>query len=223
MCKCTPTMRTPFCGRPGCEGSGSTFRTVFTSSEAEHVFRNNPGLNIILCLKRSGSWNFCASAADAIAFYHPQVSALDKWDFRFLDLANTIARWSKYPSTQTGAIIVRPDKTIASIGYNGFARGCDDHPTFYEDREEKLGRIIHAEMNAILSAREPLHGYTLYNSTFLTCDRCAVHAIQAGIRRVVAPICPPDKAARWETLLHRARDCFKEAGVVCEEVAYANS
>lgn len=168
MCRCTSTMRTPFCGRPGCEWP-----------------RRQP----------------------------------DKWERRFLDLAHVIAGWSKDPSTKTGAVIVRPDRTIAGVGYNGFARSCDDHATFYEDRDEKLGRVIHAEMNAILSAREPLHGYTLY-STFMTCDRCAVHAIQAGIKRVIAPIAPADKAERWGPMLQRARDCFGEARIHCEEVAY---
>ena len=139
---------------------------------------------------------------------------MDKWDNRFLNLARTVASWSKDPSTKTGAVIVRPDKTVAALGYNGFARGCDDSDGLYNDRQEKLGRVIHAEMNAILSAREPLHGYTLYTS-FMCCDRCAVHMIQAGIKRVVAE---KPLANRWAVEMDRARACFAEAGVVCEEV-----
>jgi dCMP deaminase len=48
--------------------------------------------------------------------------------------------------------------------------------------------VVHAEANAILTAREPLHGYTLY-STLMTCNECAKLIIQAGISQVVAP-CP---------------------------------
>jgi dCMP deaminase len=138
-----------------------------------------------------------------------------KWDARFLALGAEVASWSKDPSTKTGAVIVRPDRTIASVGYNGFARGCNDDPAIYAIRDEKYQRVIHAEMNAILSAREPLHGYTLY-STLMTCDRCAVHIIQAGIRRVVAPPVPPDLMERWGPMIDRARRCFGEAGVRCD-------
>lgn len=66
-----------------------------------------------------------------------------KWDRRFLRLAQEVASWSKDPSTKTGAVIVRPDKTIAAIGYNGFPRGCDDAPELYAHRETKLSRVVH--------------------------------------------------------------------------------
>lgn len=38
---------------------------------------------------------------------------MDKWDQRFLELAKVVSTWSKDPSTKTGAVIVRPDKTEA--------------------------------------------------------------------------------------------------------------
>ena len=44
------------------------------------------------------------------------------WDQRFIALADHIGQWSKDPSTQQGAVIVRPDKTIAATGFNGFPR-----------------------------------------------------------------------------------------------------
>lgn len=143
---------------------------------------------------------------------------MHKWDERFLELAQLIASWSKDPSTKVGAVIVRPDRTIASLGYNGFPRGCDDDPILYEDRPTKYARVIHGEMNAIISAREPLHGFTLYLFPFLSCDRCAAHVIQAGIKRVVACKCPPYLAERWEETLVRARQMYREAGVSVEEI-----
>jgi dCMP deaminase len=129
-----------------------------------------------------------------------------------------VSTWSKDPSTKTGAAIVRPDKTVAALGYNGFARGCSDNDELYADRNEKYARIIHCEMNAALSAREPLHGCTLYTWPFMSCDRCAVHMIQAGIKRTVAPKLPQHLEERWADLIGRARTCFAEAGVRCEEV-----
>lgn len=142
----------------------------------------------------------------------------DKWDLRFLEMAKLVASWSKDPSTQTGAVIVRPDKTVASLGYNGFARGCLDDKELYENREVKYSRIIHCEMNAILSSRESLKGYTLYTYPFLTCDRCAVHVIQAGLKRVVAPICPSHLLERWEPTFVKSRAFYKEAHVDVNEL-----
>lgn len=101
----------------------------------------------------------------------------------WLDECKYFARRSKDPHTQVGAFIVRPDNTKASEGYNGFYAGADDD--IMEDREVKRKRVIHAEMNALLHLREQAHGYTLYTNV-VPCGRCAVHIIQAGIKRVVA-------------------------------------
>lgn len=136
----------------------------------------------------------------------------DKWDRRFLDLAAVVASWSKDPSTQTGAVIVRPDRTVAAIGYNGFPRGCDDDASLYNDRTTKYARIVHCEMNAILSAREPLRGYTLYTTPFMSCDRCAAHVVQAGIVRCVAPRATDEQLMRWSDAWKTALALFSEAG-----------
>ena len=142
-----------------------------------------------------------------------------QWDARFLELADLVASWSKDPSTKTGAVIVRPDRTIASIGYNGFPRGLSDDVTYLRDRETKYSRTVHCEMNAILSAREPLHGYTLYTVPFLSCDRCFVHVVQSGIKVVVAPRCTdPDKLSRWGAAFRTVRSMAKEAGVEVVEL-----
>jgi dCMP deaminase len=51
---------------------------------------------------------------------------MEKGHCRFLQLAEFIAGWSRDSSTHCGAVIVRPNRTIASVRYNGFPRGCDD-------------------------------------------------------------------------------------------------
>jgi dCMP deaminase len=135
-----------------------------------------------------------------------------KWDRRFLNLALEVASWSKDPSTKTGAVIVRPDRTIASLGYNGFPRGTNDEPELYSDREQKYSKIIHSEMNAVLAAREPVLGYTIYCS-FLPCDRCAVHLIQTGLKRVVAPTVPDHLRERWAAAQERTLGYFAEAKI----------
>lgn len=142
-----------------------------------------------------------------------------KWDRRFLKLAGEIATWSLDPSTQVGAVIVRPDRTVASIGYNGFPRGMSDDPALYADRETKLSRVVHAEMNAILNAHSSVDGFTLYTSKLPPCDRCAVHVIQAGIRRVVYDEPAAELMLRWGDSIKTTLEMFAEAGV--ETVSYA--
>jgi len=138
-----------------------------------------------------------------------------KWHLRFLDLSNTIAEWSRDPSTKVGAVIVRPDKTIASVGYNGLARGVEDTDERLNNRELKYPLTMHAELNAILSAREPLAGYTMYTSMH-PCTSCASAMIQAGVGRVVTRAGKyPD---RWAESFSMARTIFREAGIEFLEV-----
>lgn len=144
-----------------------------------------------------------------------------EWDRFWLGLAKYVSQASKDPSTKAGAVIVRPDNTLASIGFNGFPRNMPDHPELYADRAEKYPRTIHCEMNARDLLHERPIGYTLYTWPFLTCDRCAVHMAQAGIIRVVAPICPPDQATRWEETFIRARSYYDDCGVKHEEIEFA--
>lgn len=143
---------------------------------------------------------------------------MTKWDKRFLDLAYHISGWSKDPSTQCGAVIVRPDRTIACTGYNGFPRNMYDTPRRYDNREEKYPRVIHAEMNAILTAKEPLTGYTLYVTPFSPCDRCATHIIQSGIKKVVCPTGIPQGREHWREAFERTQDYFLECNVIFERV-----
>lgn len=137
-----------------------------------------------------------------------------RWDLFYLGLADYVASASKDPSTKVGAVITRPDKTVASLGFNGFPRNMSDHQQLYEDRATKYSRIIHAEINAILHAREPLTGYTLY-CTHSPCDRCAVQVIQSGISKVVAWHTDKDPAfkERWASI-ELAKRYFNEANVL---------
>jgi dCMP deaminase len=135
------------------------------------------------------------------------------WDLYFLDLAATTSKASKDPSTKVGAVIVRPDRTVVSLGYNGFPRGIADTDERLNDRETKYSLVVHGELNAIMTAREPLHGYTLYTWPFLTCSNCAKQVIQTGIKRVVAPILDLE---RWNDSLSLAQRMYDEAGVAWE-------
>lgn len=143
--------------------------------------------------------------------------AYHKWDYRFLGLAELVASWSKDPSTKCGAVVVRPDRTIVSTGFNGFPKGCSDNPALYEDRETKYSRVVHAEVNALLHAREPLNGYTLYSwppNYGPSCDRCTATIIQSGITRVVHKLTTSaDFASRWKESIDRGLQMYSEAEV----------
>jgi len=142
-----------------------------------------------------------------------------KWIGRFATMAAHIAEWSKDPSSQVGAVIVRPDKTIASVGFNGLPRGVDDDPARLGDRDTKLRYTVHAELNAILAAKEPLHGYSIFVWPFQPCSGCAAAIIQAGISIVY---CPPNPipstgssaSTRWTASFDAARTMFRESGIV---------
>jgi len=137
-----------------------------------------------------------------------------KWDFRFLEMAKLISKWSKDPSTKCGAITTDKDRRIISLGYNGFAKGTDDNYKKYEDRDRKIATIVHCEENAILfSDRSLLKGATLYTFPFQPCAKCAGLVINAGITRCVAPVLPKDKEERWGKNIEIASEMFKEAGI----------
>jgi len=124
---------------------------------------------------------------------------------------------SKDPSTKVGAVIARPDKTVAGLGYNGYPKKMPDPRSSYENREEKYSRIIHAEINALLHTKEGVDGYTLYTTPFLPCDRCVVQMIQAGITTIIAPELTPELEERWGTALDKTKKYAEESGVLIYE------
>lgn len=136
----------------------------------------------------------------------------NKWDKRMLELAAHVAGWSKDPSTKVGVVITRPDRTVASMGFNGFPRGVEDFEERYADKDIKYPMVVHAEANALVTAREPLHGYTMYGTLAPCCD-CMGLVIQAGIARVVTPFPGADKLERWGQSMDMAKAMCREAGV----------
>lgn len=141
---------------------------------------------------------------------------MTKWDARFIQLARTVAGWSKDPSTKVGAVVVRPDNTVASLGFNGFPRGVEDSGERLNDRPLKHLLTVHAEANAILAAKEPLHGCTIYVAELHPCAQCAAQIIQSGIVRVVAV---STDNPRWTESFDAASLMLTEAGVKVDMVS----
>ncbi|MGI5919313.1 MAG: cytidine deaminase [Christensenellaceae bacterium] len=145
---------------------------------------------------------------------------MDKWDKRFMDLTETIAKWSScYKSDRSiGAIIVR-NKRIITTGYNGAPSGIKSCKERGECLRQKLGipsgtrhelcYAIHAEQNAIIQAAKlgiSIEGATLY-CTHQPCVICSKMIVNAGIVRVVYAHPYPDEFAQ---------EIFREAGVSLE-------
>ena len=140
----------------------------------------------------------------------------EKWDRRFLDLASLVATWSKDPSTKVGAVIVDDLKHVKGIGFNGFARGVKDSPELLQNREEKLSRIIHAEINAVLNSCDSVHGCTIY-LTIPPCNTCASFLIQSGIKRIVWFKASDDLIRRWGESWKVSNSLLDEVGMEVTE------
>lgn len=139
---------------------------------------------------------------------------IDKWDFRFLRLAEHVSQWSKDPRTKVGAVIVDESNRVVSLGYNGFPRGVADLENRYDDRPTKHLFVAHAERNALDNAPLSVAGCCLY-SPLLPCNECAKSIIQKGISRVVSYAPERDgDGFNWDA----TRIMFEEAGVELVEI-----
>jgi len=142
---------------------------------------------------------------------------MDKWDKRFMDLTETIAKWSScYKVDRSiGAIIVK-NKRILTTGYNGAPAGIKSCKDKGECLRQKLGipsgkqhelcYAIHAEQNAIIQAAKmgvSIEGATLY-CTHQPCVICSKMIVNAGIIRVVYAHPYPDDFSH---------EIFGEAGI----------
>lgn len=141
---------------------------------------------------------------------------MNKWSQRYMDIAKSVATWSKDPSTQVGAVAVGDKGQILSQGFNGFPRGVRDNRDRYENREEKYKYIVHGEMNAIYNACHSgasLSGATLYVTGLPVCSECAKGIIQVGIKKVIMQY-PKDISKTWRDSMAITLKMFQEAGVV---------
>lgn len=157
--------------------------------------------------------------ADAFLDRPEHLRPNDKWDQRYLAMAKLVAGWSKDPTTGCGAVIVRPDRSLVSVGFNGFPRRLPDRISDYLDRPTKLSRTAHSEANAIRHARERLDGYVVYAWPMLPCDRCANQLINYEIARIVCAEPPPAQAERWRESFESTRSMCEDAGVILDIVS----
>lgn len=136
----------------------------------------------------------------------------------FIGLARYYAQASKDPSTKVGCVILRPDRTVAGMGFNGFPRDMEDKQEYLNNREEKYPRTIHAELNALLTCTDQhVKGYTCYTS-FKICDRCLIHLGQVGIKAFYFPKPTELELTRWGEIFARSDRYAGEMNIPLVEV-----
>jgi dCMP deaminase len=102
------------------------------------------------------------------------------WDEYAIGIAEAVAKKSKDPWHQVGAVILREDHSIASVGYNGFPQGVRED---WSDRDQRRKYVIHAEQNALRYIK-PGDGHTLY-CTLLPCGDCIKAIAAYKIKKVI--------------------------------------
>lgn len=140
------------------------------------------------------------------------------WDQFYMNIARASSLKSKDPSTKVGSALVRPDNTLASIGFNGFPSRLPDVKELLENRELKYMYTIHAEMNCIhFCADTSLKGYTIYIWPLKPCISCTTHIIQKGISKVVV-INKPSLQPIWDEQWAISKDMLKTANIEILEI-----
>ncbi len=148
---------------------------------------------------------------------------MNKWDKRFMDVADLVATWSScfQENRQVGAVIAL-DKRILTTGYNGASSGvksCKERGVCLRREmgipsgtRHEICYATHAEQNAIIQAARmglSVEGATLY-CTHQPCVICAKMIINSGIKRIVYREGYPDEFSM---------QLLGEAGVQIEKFA----
>lgn len=131
------------------------------------------------------------------------------WDTYFVGIADAVGERADCRRRAVGAVLVDQEHRVVSTGYNGIRAGqkgclegaCPRGLLTYEQVSEfsdysdpnSPGYCIstHAEVNALLYAKGPVQGCTVY-VTDQPCPGCEKTLYNAGIARVVYPTSPDD-------------------------------
>lgn len=137
------------------------------------------------------------------------------WNEYFFRLMYLVSSKSPDPRTKIGAILIR-DKSMISSGFNGFPMGVQDLPQRYENRQEKIKFICHAEMNSILIAAR--FGISTKDSKLITngipCQDCCKAVLQGGINEIIVHKQWPEFTnPHWIESVKISKIMLQEAGV----------
>ena len=145
----------------------------------------------------------------------------DKWDHRFMEMAQLVSTWASCNRRKIGAVIVK-DKRVLTTGYNGAPAGiktCVEKGVcprqqlgIPSGQRHELCYAVHAEQNAIIQAAKlgiSIEGATLY-CTHQPCILCAKMIVNSVLSRVIYGEGYPDEFSMQ--IFEEARvnvECYK--------------
>jgi len=140
------------------------------------------------------------------------------WNICMMEMAFSISKMSKDPSTKAGCVIVSPDKRRFALGYNGFPSDIPDYEEWWNNRDQDTGIckydvVQHGEANAILQSKTDLTGWSLY-TTHLPCLTCCTKIITAKIKYVYYY----HDSMHMDLKPEKTKILYNEAGVICTQV-----
>lgn len=97
-----------------------------------------------------------------------------------LALAKTAATRSEDQHNKVGCALIRHDKTVAALGYNGAPSGIT---LDWSDRAARRVFVVHAEQNALRYVRPG--EIMLLATTLMPCVACVPTIASYGIKRVI--------------------------------------
>ena len=104
----------------------------------------------------------------------------NKWDIRYMQLAEQISTWSKDPTSKIGAVAVGDKGQVLAQGYNGYIAGCE-HKMITKDNHNIA--TVHAEQNTITDCAK--RGVSSNNCkayiTHYPCYNCMKLMVSCGI------------------------------------------
>lgn len=106
------------------------------------------------------------------------------WDEYFLKICNVVKLRSPDPARQVGAVLVSAeDNFLISTGYNGLVSGSNDEID-WTDRPLVHTRVIHAEVNCILHARNKDKKLLKMYITTSPCKECIKLLASMGVKEI---------------------------------------
>lgn len=140
------------------------------------------------------------------------LTAVDVWGLR---KAEEVALQSPDPHRKVGAVFLACNgRAIRATGWNRIPSRLE-RAGVYDDVNQKLALIVHAEEAAISRTQRSLDGTTLY-CTRMTCHECAKLVVDAGVIRVVAPVW--DWRSKWNDSFEAAVEIYNRATLTLDLV-----
>lgn len=110
------------------------------------------------------------------------MSGRPSWEQYALGLAIAAAARSEDLNYKVGAVVLRPDNSVAGVGFNGAPSGVT---LDWADRDGRRPFVIHAEMNALRYCSRMEVSGGLVAVTHSPCTHCLPMIAAYGIERVV--------------------------------------